>query len=954
MEENQEEILLPDSQKPVSEKILYLKTAKGFYYEGFSGVIVSGCRPDQIVYSTSANSIKIWDFQLCQNTTELITYTSSVSCIFCSLNYVIAGFGDGSLICWRCHLKEENECFDNDTYEIIQQLQLGLGILKAIYITTDEKYFIVHSSCNALCIHQFNGNEVEQILFKLHLKGKKFWIIENHYCLLKNSRSEFTLIDIDNRLVVTKVKIPIKSKCIVHNACIFVDNGEGIVQVHNVLEVNIHSNASQIDYSELIHANEKYLLTFTSRTKELCLWEYNINKSALSKPIKKINTVRSGLCATLSSQYLIFEKAYDIEIWELSPLECLGSLKGHTQNLIALCIFESSKKLISSSKDQTIRIWSLLNFSQIYCIPCTTPLVYFVTSNSLVFSPQPGTLKTLSLLKLEENLVISGHQCGIYNVFLTHNRKYLLTLGDDWYMILWDYTSFAQLAIFGKYSKMLKLSVTSDDKYAMGCNDNQIFYLWDLTSFTEIAALSQRLRPFTHITDSGSAYKVHFPHKTVEWDPAEPRFISLRRFRSGVSCIFVTADQKHIATGYEKGLIKIITIEETKEEETILSGHTLGITAIYITDFKRYLISASLDFTLVFWDFRRFEKEFVLGLHTIVTSVILNEPTRLLTLCTRHNWYAYSLPELQIELHMPSDIVITNICANHSGKYAIGGTNEGYAYVWEIQSGRLVLSHKLCTCKITAVAIEDDLNNMVVYFENIILIVNCDSVVTRQIKTRIPISIVLVSFDRTTLMYCPERTFIFYFYSLERSKGYDLNTYETYSQIRCCALSYDNNYFVTGLHDFKLMAWDIKNKTNIGCLFHKTTVIDVIFDGQSHNTISCSSDSIKVWNIHETHALYVINITHVKFIKNIESYDNCIVLIGSQGGLNLYRKGSGEDMSDTLILKPHGQIQCPHPSGDYCINISEDRFLISPYWTQKANSRNLILLEFFNTKVRLR
>ena len=56
MEENQEEILLPDSQKPVSEKILYLKTAKGFYYEGFSGVIVSGCRPDQIVYSTSTNS----------------------------------------------------------------------------------------------------------------------------------------------------------------------------------------------------------------------------------------------------------------------------------------------------------------------------------------------------------------------------------------------------------------------------------------------------------------------------------------------------------------------------------------------------------------------------------------------------------------------------------------------------------------------------------------------------------------------------------------------------------------------------------------------------------------------------------------------------------------------------------------------------------------------------------
>ena len=953
MEQDQDEILLPDSQSSISEKTLYLKTIKGFNYEGFSEIIVPGCRANQIVYSTSTNSIKIWDLRLHQNTTELITYTSSVSSMFCSINYVIAGFGDGSLICWRRHIKEENECLDNDTYEIMHKLQLGLGVLKAIHITTDEKYFIVHSWYNVLCIHQFIGNEVEQILFKINLKGSNFWIVEN-YCLLKNSKNEFTVIDISKQLVVTKVKIPIDSKYIVHNSCIIVDSGEGFVQVYNFLGVGIHSSASQIGYPESLHANEKYLLTFSSVAEELCLWEYGINDSYIYNPIKSFNTLTSHLCATISNHYLIFEKACDIEIWELSPLECLGLLKGHTQNLIALCISESSKKIISSGKDHTIRIWSMLSLSQIYCITCTIPLIIFISSDSLVFSPHPGTLLTLSLITSEENLVIRGHQCGIYNVCISHNRKYLFTLGDDWYMILWDYTTLAQLAIFGKYSKMKKLSVTSDDRYAMGYSENQTFYLWDLINFTEITALSPFLRSFTHITDSGSAYKIHFPNKTVEWDPAEPRSISLRRLRSGVSCIYVTADQKHIAIGYEKGLIKIATIEDNKEEEIQFSGHLLGITAIYVTDSKQYLISASLDFTLVFWNFRSFAKESVLGLHAIVTSVALTEATRLLTLCTRHTWYAYSLPELQIELQMPNDIVVTSICVNHTGRYAIGGTNEGYAFAWEIQSGRLVLSHKLSKFKVTAVAIEDDLNNMIVYSQKCILIVNCNSFITKKIDTGIHISILLVSCDRTTIMYCPERTSTFHFYSLEKSKGYELDANETSSQIKCCCISYDNNYFVTSFHDFKLMAWDIRTKTRIGYLLHKTYVKDAVFDGQSHNTISCSSDSIKVWNIHEASALYEINITHVKFIKKIESYENCIALIGSQGELKLYQKGSGKDISDAMILKPHGKIQCSHPNGDYCINESEHRFFVSPYWTLKANSRNLILLELFKTKVRLR
>jgi WD40 repeat protein len=47
----------------------------------------------------------------------------------------------------------------------------------------------------------------------------------------------------------------------------------------------------------------------------------------------------------------------EVHLWNTAILEVLETLKGHTDNVLALAFSPDGKTLASSSKDRTVRFW---------------------------------------------------------------------------------------------------------------------------------------------------------------------------------------------------------------------------------------------------------------------------------------------------------------------------------------------------------------------------------------------------------------------------------------------------------------------------------------------------------------------------------------------------------------------------------------------------------------------
>jgi len=117
-------------------------------------------------------------------------------------------------------------------------------------------------------------------------------------------------------------------------------------------------------------------------------------------------------------------------VWRLKDHSCITMLKGHTKELIRIALLNNGQ-LITSSRDNYLRIWSTTDYTCLTKFLVTTPVVWFHIYKKKIYSS--STDETVRVWKNHPKGVklISQTQFADLNCLPIGSKKNILLLKDN-------------------------------------------------------------------------------------------------------------------------------------------------------------------------------------------------------------------------------------------------------------------------------------------------------------------------------------------------------------------------------------------------------------------------------------------------------------------------------------------------------------------------------------------
>lgn len=259
----------------------------------------------------------------------------------------------------------------------------------------------------------------------------------------------------------------------------------------------------------------------------------------------------------LNWKYL-YKQRYLLEHnWRNGNIKCT-TLSGHSDSVY--CIQFDEEKLVSGSRDQTIKFWSL----------------------------KDG--KVVRTYK--------GHTGSV--LCLQYNDKVLISGSSDTTIILWDiYTGNKIRTLHGHSAGVLDIGF--DDKYIVSCSKDYTIKVWDFNTGNLIHTLTGHRAAVNAIQlRDGVIVSASGDYLIKMWDVKTGQFI--RDFvghTRGIAC--VQYDGKYIVSGSNDQTIKIWNAKSGECLNT-LYGHSELVRTLHCD--RNFIVSGSYDQTVKVWDFK--------------------------------------------------------------------------------------------------------------------------------------------------------------------------------------------------------------------------------------------------------------------------------------------------------------------------------------------------------------
>jgi glucose repression regulatory protein TUP1 len=132
------------------------------------------------------------------------------------------------------------------------------------------------------------------------------------------------------------------------------------------------------------------------------------------------------------------------KIWKITQKRVRAMLKGHTAIVSCLAFLPDSRSLISSSYDQSLRIWCVRDGSLKRIINHTSFFFSVSLSQDGRYVTAANTDKSLRIWEVRTGRLVmswTGHTENIWSTMLTPDGNGLLSGSQDKTMKYWDVTS---------------------------------------------------------------------------------------------------------------------------------------------------------------------------------------------------------------------------------------------------------------------------------------------------------------------------------------------------------------------------------------------------------------------------------------------------------------------------------------------------------------------------------
>lgn len=319
---------------------------------------------------------------------------------------------------------------------------------------------------------------------------------------------------------------------------------------------------------------------------------------------------------------ILFTLLVNISFAQKDPY-LLKTFKEHTDEVHSVSFHPSSEQFISGSKDETIKIWNLIDYSLINSIKKHYATIYeleYTMDGDLFFS---GGDRSVNLWKNDGEFLktFQGHTTSIWSVGVSKDNRYMVSGSFDNNFRIWDTEKGENIHIFenGKKSVLAVAYCQATNLIACGSADGsiQIYTFDNFELIHEFLGHGSNIYSLDFSPNGKILASASRDNPIKIWDLEN---MSISKVLSGhersVMSIKVSSNNKYLVSGSYDASVRIWDIASGKEIYSFLD-HTMPVNDVDISYNNKYILSASSDKTIKLWELNPeilvefyFEKEF--------------------------------------------------------------------------------------------------------------------------------------------------------------------------------------------------------------------------------------------------------------------------------------------------------------------------------------------------------
>ena len=302
-----------------------------------------------------------------------------------------------------------------------------------------------------------------------------------------------------------------------------------------------------------------------------------------------------------------------IKIWDAKTYKLIKTITGHTGPVRTAFFSSDDKYILSSSNDSTARIWDARNYKEIKKFVGHNAIIlsakYDKTNERIVTSSSDGTVrvwnaktgKSLQALRdtLNKNEYYSDAVFSPDGTFV-----YAAAHGGTIKRWKWESGNIDKV-YYGHSSGVHSLSLTSDGKTMVSVGEENII-IWDALTGNVHKELNLHKTTVCQVSisyDDQLIVSGSPDGKVIVWRdlkeiPLEKNIIQLN---GGVTCSIYSPDGKYLISGLDDGTISVWDLTKDREKAR-MKIHTSNVTTLSYSPNARSFASASDDGLIIIWD----------------------------------------------------------------------------------------------------------------------------------------------------------------------------------------------------------------------------------------------------------------------------------------------------------------------------------------------------------------
>ncbi|HEX4588815.1 MAG TPA: WD40 repeat domain-containing protein, partial [Gemmataceae bacterium] len=198
---------------------------------------------------------------------------------------------------------------------------------------------------------------------------------------------------------------------------------------------------------------------------------------------------------------------------------------GHTEAIEKVAFTPDGKRLVTASKDKTVRVWDIATGRELRTLIGHTGIVRGLTvlpdNRRAATAGWDGTVRLWDLDTGEELRQYPGHKGQVWWVECDAAGRRLLTAGQDGTIRLWDVNAGTAIKVMGKHFGTATAAVfLADGKRAVSAGEDGNVFLWDLTTGDRIGRTrAPKMVYRLSLCPEGRWVLFGSDHWFLRWDP---------------------------------------------------------------------------------------------------------------------------------------------------------------------------------------------------------------------------------------------------------------------------------------------------------------------------------------------------------------------------------------------------------------------------------------------------